>query len=490
MGIPLSKPDRLLGNAAAPFTGTFDGNGKTITINSFDALYLYGDETEKHIGLFGYINGGRVENLHITLNMPDEQTLKANNLVDNRGYTGNQYAGGIAGYAENTEFEDITLAGSVNLNKTDGAGLYLGGIAGYLKTGAVSGIVSSLNLNGKNTYSQSADNVYVGGLLGYGTGADIRQSAVSGTVSAASFWNSPYAGGVAGYVGAGKDGEGSSIYRVAVTGAIDIIVATTGQTSYAGHTSSAYVGGLAGHLASCEIAECYTTGTVSGISLATVGGNGIYAGGITGYLITSQISDCYSLGAVSATGPRNARRVGGIAGYCTKSGISECYAAGELTAFANDITNTRVHAGGIAGTLYGAADPFVNTIENCAALAPKLSWKSFAKDGIVLQRVANFDKNWTVDSTTGTQVYGDERYPENNRLINNIANQDMVIEYQPSTEQAQTLPAITLNKGADTKDGADTTAKPDLSVFTGTLHWNSAVWKMGTNGYPALQWQN
>jgi hypothetical protein len=42
---------------------------------------------------------------------------------------------------------------------------------------------------------------------------------------------------------------------------------------------------------------------------------------------------------------------------------------------------------------------------------------------------------------------------------------------------------------ADGFDGADCTAQPDQSVYTG-LGWDfSTVWKMGGEGYPVLQWQ-
>jgi hypothetical protein len=44
-------------------------------------------------------------------------------------------------------------------------------------------------------------------------------------------------------------------------------------------------------------------------------------------------------------------------------------------------------------------------------------------------------------------------------------------------------------KGPNAKDGEDCGVKPVQSVYEG-LGWNfSGVWKMGTDGYPALRWQ-
>jgi hypothetical protein len=128
-----------------------------------------------------------------------------------------------------------------------------------------------------------------------------------------------------------------------------------------------------------------------------------------------------------------------------------------------------------------------NKIEGCAALNPGISWKGVTADDVIVRRIANFSKN--ASGPAGNKEYLEERYPENNHLINNIGYANMTIDYQPNAAQLAKTPEITLIKGPNEKDGADCEDKPAQSVYA-ALGWNfGTVWKMGGNGYPALQWQ-
>jgi hypothetical protein len=129
------------------------------------------------------------------------------------------------------------------------------------------------------------------------------------------------------------------------------------------------------------------------------------------------------------------------------------------------------------------------TIQNCAALSPQINWSQFTLDEMNLNRIAILGK----ETGIYTVAHGDISnllYPENTTLSNNIANEDMVINYAPSPQQAAKVPAIILDPGPDTEDGADCDAMPAQIVYEKDLGWNFAtVWKMGSDGYPALQWQ-
>ena len=50
-------------------------------------------------------------------------------------------------------------------------------------------------------------------------------------------------------------------------------------------------------------------------------------------------------------------------------------------------------------------------------------------------------------------MLGDERYPDNTTISNNIANRDMVINYEPSAAQAGKVAEIVLDKGTNTGRG-------------------------------------
>ena len=90
-----------LGNGDNVFTGRFDGVGHTIT-----ALHIRWDK--HYIGLFGYADGARIENL----------SLK------NAHVEGAVHTGGIVGYADSTMIRNVSYAGSVVGNQN------VGGIAG------------------------------------------------------------------------------------------------------------------------------------------------------------------------------------------------------------------------------------------------------------------------------------------------------------------------------------------------------------------------
>ena len=90
-----------IGNSSTPFTGTFDGNSKSIK-----GLYI--NRSTDYCGLFGYTNGCSISNL--TLEKPQ--------------ITGGYYTGGIAGYAKGS----ITNTTLINPQITGGR--YTGGVAG------------------------------------------------------------------------------------------------------------------------------------------------------------------------------------------------------------------------------------------------------------------------------------------------------------------------------------------------------------------------
>ncbi len=50
-----------IGSLATPFTGTFDGNSKTIS------NLTYNDNTKDYFGIFGYVKGGRAEIKNLTV---------------------------------------------------------------------------------------------------------------------------------------------------------------------------------------------------------------------------------------------------------------------------------------------------------------------------------------------------------------------------------------------------------------------------------------
>ncbi|MCE5340065.1 MAG: PASTA domain-containing protein [Planctomycetaceae bacterium] len=81
--------------------------------------------------------------------------------------------------------------------------------------------------------------------------------------------------------------------------------------------ASSYIGVLCGYNSSGSIANCYSTGNVSGTE---------YVGGLCGYNNSGSISNCYLTGTVSGT-----NRVGGLCGTNYHGSITNCYSTGNVS---------------------------------------------------------------------------------------------------------------------------------------------------------------
>lgn len=195
-----------IGNITNSFSSVFDGLGHTIsglTINRPSSDY---------VGLFGY-----------SLNA----TLRNVGLVGGN-VTGNDYAGGLVGYAEVS-----SVFGSINncYNSGNVSSYTTGGLAGYAD-GVVNTTYTSGTVNGNSA---------VGGLVG-DNDAVITSSYVKGTVVGTDF--------VGGLAGINLNGSISNSYA---TGS----VVRTGTEFYVG------VGGLVGYN-SGSISTSYAAGNVTG----------------------------------------------------------------------------------------------------------------------------------------------------------------------------------------------------------------------------------
>ena len=218
---PIGKDD----NKA--YTGTFDGNGKTITGLTVTGSY-------KYAGLFGDIDeNGTVKNV----------VLEGVQITSDNS---SGYAGGVAGDSWGT-IENCSVSGSVSSRCT------AGGVVGQQYGGTITECTSSAIVDGTNE---------VGGVVGLTNyGATLTACYATGDVTAERDpQNNTYAGGVVGYNG------GGTLTACYATG--NVIGTGTG-------TGSCYVGGVTGDNASGTLTACYhATGTVSGPDRAT--------GGVTG----------------------------------------------------------------------------------------------------------------------------------------------------------------------------------------------------------------
>ncbi len=256
-----------------PFSGIFDGNGHTVSNFSHTCTETY------NVGLFGYVSGPNsvVKNLELTWPNIDAGT--------------GGVVGALVGYLEGGTVADCHIdGGSVS------GGWEIGGLVGASYYGTITECNSSATVSGNDS---------VGGLVGY------NQGAITYCDSGGRVLGDYSVGGLVGSNGLWECDwwecweEPGTIYHSYSTAG----VLGTGSNC----------GGLVGSNDAGEVARCYASGIVLGVS--AVGGLAGWNGG--------KISSCYSTADVGGE-----KDVGGLVGL--NSGgwllpgatITNCYSTG------------------------------------------------------------------------------------------------------------------------------------------------------------------
>ncbi len=249
-----------IGSDTSNFTGSFDGQGHTITgltINRAGTNY---------VGLFGYTNGATISNV----------TLSGGSI------TGNDDVGALIGYMDGGSVSSASASATISGVSTGEANT--GGLIGAVDGGVVSGSSASGSVTGAG--------YQVGGLVGYlFNGGTITQSYATGNVTGTG-GSDGYIGGLVG--GNGYNGNGGTISQSYATGTV------TG--------SAGPIGGFVGHNEG-TITDSYATGRVIGL------GSAANIGGFVGVnFVHGTITNAYSTGYVTGSA-----QVGGFAGYNNNS---------------------------------------------------------------------------------------------------------------------------------------------------------------------------
>lgn len=314
------------------FTGSFDGNGHTVS-----NLYLvYGEEDTPEgscFGLFGEAMG-TIKNLTLSSStvvgpvsgspkvggiagtISGEGGLYNCHVVADVTVTGHYHTGGLVGSWSGAKLENCTNAAAVTANGSNGKA---GGIAG-LSAGDISACTNTGRIEGGDT---------AGGLAGTMWG-HVVDSKNEGTVS-----GEHYAGGIVGNL-------------MQATGAYPVLdVGVSGSINSGSVGANDTAGGIVGHVSGVgqgliTIRECGNSGAVSG---------GNYAGGvIASYLGSSvntvDIASCINTGEVSCEGSAAGGVLASIS--CRDSDtitLKECRNEASVT--------TAGYAGGILGWYQG-----------------------------------------------------------------------------------------------------------------------------------------
>ncbi|CAN1523786.1 Filamentous haemagglutinin, N-terminal [Methylophilaceae bacterium] len=305
-----------VGNEDTHFTGSFDGQGHTISGLSINrpstrgvGLFGYGDATISNLGLLNVaiVGGG---DYGATGGLIGYSYGNISNSYVTGSVTGNYDVGGLAGYSVGS------IANSYAVGTVSG-GDYTGGLVGYSEGsisnsyagGSVSGDFGVGGLVGSNDGNLLISNSYatgsvsgtdsVGGLVGYTWQGGIVASHATGTVT-----GDDDVGGLVGY----NDGTITNSYA---TGSVSGNDSVGGLVGYNNDTitnnyatgaveGSSKVGGLVG-LSNGSISNSYTTGSVTG---------DVKVGGLVGKNHYGTISQTYATGLVTGSSD-----VGGLVGY-------------------------------------------------------------------------------------------------------------------------------------------------------------------------------
>ncbi len=230
------------------FSGTFDGNGHTIS-NLY--VNLPDQDVDTHVGLFGYIAGSGVEVKNVGVNGGSVK-VKVTTTGSNFDYA---YAGGLAGYSAG-KITDSWAAVKVEAETSGPQGAtalaYAGGLVGQADSGSV--ILRSYALGNVEGDAGGQDHSRAGGLVGenrgiigasFATGAVLADSS-SGPGNNNVGWNA-YAGGL---VGDNNNGTVSASYAI---GRVEALRHSSGEAN---------AGGLVGRSLGGTIEASYSRGTV------------------------------------------------------------------------------------------------------------------------------------------------------------------------------------------------------------------------------------
>ena len=148
-----------IGSNTAPFTGTFDGNGFTIS-----DLTIHTSTND--VGLFG---------------VTDKDAEISNVKLKDVSITSNSYVGALVGL-NNGKIENSSATGDVT-----GSGDYVGGLVGYNNGGSITNSYATGNVTGSYPTLEVTGSWYVGGLVGFNDRGSITNSYAAGDVTGRNF---------------------------------------------------------------------------------------------------------------------------------------------------------------------------------------------------------------------------------------------------------------------------------------------------------------
>lgn len=363
----------MIGSASAPFTGTYDGDNKTLSNFTISGT----PSGNEGVAPFKAIDAAVLQNISIS----------------NAEITGGKFTAGLVGYANGA---GLTISGcSISASTISGSGDYgAGGLIGGLYVGTVSSCSGTdLTIGATNT---EGSRKYYGGLISYARGTTvISKCSLNGTTTVNG--TPAYFGGIVGQTNVDdtviisdchnhSDISGVGNFAGGIVG-LKNVGSVEGCTNDGSVGGAQYVGGIVARNAGGSVIGCTNEGDIT----STTG----YAGGIAGDVTGGTIKDCTN--ESSATFNVSGNYFGGITGSI--SGGSITASDGKYTENKAAITTTNSTVGGIAGNVQVA----ISNVKNSAPVTGAYHVGGIA--GSVLQNGSIENARVTGD-VSGTQNVG------------------------------------------------------------------------------------
>jgi len=340
-----------IGTSAAPFTGTFDGNGFTISNLYINRTSLNGSPTGyDYCGLFGYVKpaaSGTTDIKDLNLFSVDitgggftgalagymiasagTSVITVTNVRSSgsvKCVTGS--IGGLVGYANGTDSLTFTnCSSSAAISRTTGAlvtgaEVGIGGLVGEAKSGAIfASCTVSASINWLDTNAQTTKR-HFGGFVGWSYACTFGNCIATGPLTIDQ--KTTHSTNIGGFVGAEGNAAGDYSECLAFGDCTGLTPTTT---------SSVIIGGFAGQF-NGDADKCSAHGNIeSACASFAEGGDANYSAGFVGLQQTGTISNSFARGDVCAEGGIGHAEayIAGFGAFVSNATIENCFSAGEV----------------------------------------------------------------------------------------------------------------------------------------------------------------
>ncbi len=413
-----------IGDGGERFTGSFDGNGHTISNLTIDR------PDGANTALFGTVDGGSVTNV----------------TLENASVTGGVYVGGLVGWNEAGNVSNVTVSGDVSSERPNG-GHVIGALIGLNTEGTVSNSGTTARVSGHG----DTNGTTVGGLVGASLDGTVTDTSATGSVR--STGERVVAGGSIGHSLNTTVSDSFTIGDVLGNGSDETnvggligwndrgkVLGSSATGTVTSNGTDVFVGGLVGQNDRGEVLRSSATGTVTG------DGSNVSVGGLIGQNERSGVIKSAATGTVTSGGTSAA--VGGLVGSNYQGMVFDSFATGSISDAADS-----VQRGGLVGSSTSAT--VLDSYWDSERTGLASSAGSPASAGLNTSQLTGATVTETTDLRVGETWVVTDGYPQ---LRSHVTNYTLALESTELEADETTAATVTLEFADGTTATAATVA--------------------------------